>query len=56
MDKFSRAARDWTDKELFAMEKEIKTLYSKSYAEIKKKADTIFEKVKISPEMSATER
>ena len=56
MDKFSRAARVWTDKELFTMEKEIKTLYSKSYAEIKKKADTIFEKVKISPEMSATER
>ena len=38
MDKFSRAARVWTDKELFTMEKEIKTLYSKSYAEIKKKS------------------
>ena len=50
------AAHRATDKALADLEKELKGLYSKSYADIKKKSDKILSKIETKPNMTATQR
>lgn len=50
------AARKWTDAELARLERELKHLYSQSYKEIQKKANSILSKIELKPDMSPQDR
>jgi SPP1 gp7 family putative phage head morphogenesis protein len=56
MDKYSAAARKWTDAEIAKLERELQQIYSQSYAEIKKKSEAILSKINTTPDMTATQR
>jgi hypothetical protein len=49
MDRYSAAAHKWTDAEIAKLERELKQLYSQSYAEIKKKSEAILSKINTTP-------
>jgi SPP1 gp7 family putative phage head morphogenesis protein len=56
MDKYSAAAHKWTDAQIAKLERELKQLYSQSYADIKKKSADILSKINMSPDMTAAQR